>query len=114
MSGSDSRKSKYSLNGKSFYLPSDVKYALPTSEKMFVGNIPTGTKFLGDNLAVGIYWENEWGATDLDLSAINIDGKVGWNSSYNQNNNLFQIQKLTDFWSRNFLFGTKLCLVFNI
>lgn len=88
-------KSKYSLNGKSFYLPSDVKYALPTSEKMFVGNIPTGTKFLGDNLAVGIYWENEWGATDLDLSAINIDGKVGWNSSYNQNNNLLYSGDIT-------------------
>ena len=91
----DFMKSKYSLNGKSFYLPSDVKYALPTSEKMFVGNIPTGTKFLGDNLAVGIYWENEWGATDLDLSAINIDGKVGWNSSYNQNNNLLYSGDIT-------------------
>lgn len=91
----DFMKSKYSLNGKSFYLPSDVKYALPTSEKMFVGNIPTGTKFLGDNLAVGIYWENAWGATDLDLSAINIDGKVGWNSSYNQNNNLLYSGDIT-------------------
>ena len=91
----DFMKSKYSLNGKSFYLPSDVKYALPTSEKMFVGNIPTGTKFLSDNLAVGIYWENEWGATDLDLSAINIDGKVGWNSSYNQNNNLLYSGDIT-------------------
>lgn len=91
----DFMKSKYSLNGKSFYLPSDVKYTLPTSEKMFVGNIPTGTKFLGDNLAVGIYWENEWGATDLDLSAINIDGKVGWNSSYNQNNNLLYSGDIT-------------------
>ena len=91
----DFMKSKYSLNGKSFYLPIDVKYALPTSEKMFVGNIPTGTKFLGDNLAVGIYWENEWGATDLDLSAINIDGKVGWNSSYNQNNNLLYSGDIT-------------------
>lgn len=91
----DFMKSKYSLNGKSFYLPSDVKYALPTSEKMFVGNIPTGTKFLGDNLAVGIYWENAWGATDLDLSAINIDGKVGWNSSYNQNNNLLHSGDIT-------------------
>ncbi len=91
----DFMKSKYSLNDKTFYLPSDVKYALPTSEKMFVGNIPTGTKFLGDKLAVGIYWEDSWGANDLDLSAINIDGKVGWNSSYNQNNNLLYSGDIT-------------------
>ncbi len=77
-------KDKYSLEGKTFYIPKDVDYALPTSEKMFVGNIPTGTRFSGKKMAVGIYWEDAWGASDLDLSGLNIGGKVGWNSSYNQ------------------------------
>jgi hypothetical protein len=77
---------KYPLEGVKIFLPKDITYALPTSEKMFVGNIPTGTTFSGKKLAVGIYWENEWGARDLDLSGQNIGGKVGWNSAYKQGN----------------------------
>lgn len=78
-------KKRYSLEGMKVFLPKDVDYALPTSEKMFVGNIPTGTRFYGKKMAVGIYWENSWGANDLDLSGINIGGKTGWNAEYNQN-----------------------------
>lgn len=78
-------KSKYNFDGKKIYLPKDVEFALPTSEKMFVGNIPTGTRFYADRLAVGIYWEDAWGAYDLDLSGLNIAGKIGWNTAYNQN-----------------------------
>jgi len=79
-------KSKYNFDGKKIYFPQDVEFALPTSEKMFVGNIPTGTRFYADKLAVGIYWENAWGAYDLDLSGLNIAGKIGWNAAYNQGN----------------------------
>ena len=79
-------KSRFDLSGKSFYFPEDVEFGLPTSEKMFVGNIPTGTRFSGEKLAVGIYWEDAWGAYDLDLSALNIGGKTGWNAAYNQEN----------------------------
>jgi hypothetical protein len=77
-------RSRFNLTDKKFFLPFDVEYALPTSEKMFVGNIPTGTKFYGKQLAVGVYWENKWGAHDLDLSGLNIGGKIGWNASYKQ------------------------------
>ncbi|GEN65447.1 hypothetical protein [Chryseobacterium rhizosphaerae] len=77
-------QSKFDLSGKKFYFPENVEFGLPTSEKMFVGNIPTGTRFSGENLAVGIYWENAWGAYDLDLSGLNIAGKTGWNAAYNQ------------------------------
>jgi hypothetical protein len=80
----DYLRKNYSLAGKKIFLPKDIKYGLPTSEKMFVGNIPTGTKFYGQKLAVGIYWKDSWGARDLDLSGLNIGGKVGWNASYNQ------------------------------
>jgi hypothetical protein len=89
-------KSKYDLSDKKFYLPKNVKYALPTSEKMFVGNIPTGTRFYGDKMAVGIYWENSGGAIDLDLSGLNIAGKIGWNSEYNQNDNLYYSGDITN------------------
>lgn len=77
-------KERFDLSETRIFIPKDVEYALPTSEKMFVGNIPTGTQFFGKNLAVGVYWENAWGAHDLDLGAINIEGKVGWNSTYKQ------------------------------
>jgi hypothetical protein len=77
-------RDKLDMDGSKVFLPKDIEYAIPTSEKMFVGNIPTGTRFYGEKLAVGIYWENNWGANDLDLSGLNIGGKVGWNSSYNQ------------------------------
>lgn len=77
-------KERFPLTGVKIFLPEDVEYALPTSEKMYVGNIPTGTRFSGKKLAVGIYWENDWGAHDLDLSGMNINGKVGWNSRYRQ------------------------------
>ncbi|CAA7385774.1 lipocalin/fatty acid-binding family protein [Chryseobacterium fistulae] len=76
-------KSKYNLSGKTFYFPKDVEFGLPTSEKMFVGNIPTGTRFYGERLAIGIYWKDAWGAQDLDISGLNIAGKIGWNEAYN-------------------------------
>lgn len=89
--------SRFDFSGKAFFFPEDVEYALPRSEKMFIGNIPTGSKFYGDTLAVGIYWENSWGARDLDLSGLNIGGKIGWNASYNQNNgHLMYSGDLTD------------------
>lgn len=80
----DFLKSKFDLTEKKFFFPKNVEFGLPTSEKMFVGNIPTGTGFFGDKLAIGVYWEDSWGAHDLDLSGLNIGGKVGWNSAYNQ------------------------------
>lgn len=82
-------KGRFDLTGKKIFIPEDVEYALPTSEKMYVGNIPTGSRFYGDALAVGIYWKNSWGARDLDLSGLNIGGKVGWNSNYKQGGSLY-------------------------
>jgi len=79
-------KGRFDLSDKKVFTPENIKYALPTSEKMYVGNIPTGTRFYGSKLAVGIYWEDSWGARDLDLSGLNIGGKIGWNASYNQQN----------------------------
>ena len=80
-------KERFDLSDKKIFLPKDIKYALPTSEKMFVGNIPTGTRFYGNKLAVGIYWRDDWGARDLDLSGVNVDGKIGWNAGYYDSGN---------------------------
>lgn len=71
-----------SLEGVTVKYPNKIDYALPSSEKMFVGNFPSGTKITSKNLVSGAYWENDWGANDLDLSALSLEGKVGWNSAY--------------------------------
>lgn len=69
------------IKGKTFYMESSVDLALPISQKNFVGNLPFGTAIKRKSLAAGIYWKNAWGARDLDLSAININGdRIGWNA----------------------------------
>lgn len=88
-------KERFNLSGKKIYIPENIIFALPTSEKMFVGNIPTGTKFIGDKLAVGVYWEDDWGARDLDLSGLNLQGKIGWNSEYSQKGELMYSGDIT-------------------
>jgi len=58
-----------------------VDYGLPISRRQTVGNLPFGTKVTSrsNEISSGMYWENDWGATDLDLSTIDMDGKrVGW------------------------------------
>ncbi|MFW5700481.1 MAG: hypothetical protein ACOCWM_02225 [Cyclobacteriaceae bacterium] len=73
------------LNKLKVYLPDDIDYALPTSEKNYVGNVPMGSSFYGETIAVGMYWENAWGARDLDLSGLDLNGnKVGWNARYSK------------------------------
>lgn len=69
---------------KTVYMPDYIDYALPATEKQFIGNIPSNTKIsVPDNLIVGVYWENVGRhRIDLDFSSISMDGKIGWNSSY--------------------------------
>jgi hypothetical protein len=79
----DYAKKRWDMSGVNIFIPEGVEYAVPTSEKMFVGNIPAGTKFHGEKLAIGVYWENSWGARDIDLSCTDINNhKIGWNSRY--------------------------------
>jgi hypothetical protein len=70
------------LQGRKVSYPHNIDYSLPSSEKMFIGNFPAGTKITSLNLVSGVYWENKWGANDLDVSALYMGGKVGWNSAY--------------------------------
>jgi len=57
---------------------------LPSSEKSFIGNYPFGSSVKFEkNAVVGIYWRNEWGTHDFDLSFMNLSGsRVGWNANY--------------------------------
>lgn len=72
------------LEGKKIYIPDTVSYALPRSEKMFMGNIPCGSYVAADrDMVVGIYWEDVDGRrVDLDFSLLGVSGKVGWDGSY--------------------------------
>ena len=65
-------------------LPKNFVLAAPSSEKSFVGNLPYGTEIrLTPHAVVGIYWRNEWGAKDIDLSMTDSIGNlISWNSDY--------------------------------
>ena len=69
--------------------PKDVTLACPSSEKNFVGPYPFGSRFtMNDMNFIGVYWRNEWGTRDFDLSSIDISGeKIGWNTSHKNNDN---------------------------
>lgn len=75
------------LSEKATYVkyPQNMVLACPTSEKNFVGDLPFGTYMdLKDSDSfVGIYWREEWGTRDFDLSVLDLNGnKIGWNSGY--------------------------------
>lgn len=62
--------------------------SLPSSEKSFIGNYPFGTSYkMSNNNYFGVYWRNEWGTRDYDLSFVGFDGRrIGWNTSYYSSN----------------------------
>ena len=69
------------LKGQTILLDADVDYGLPISRKQTVGNLPFGTRVTSrsNEISSGMYWENAWGATDLDLSTIDLKGnRIGW------------------------------------
>lgn len=69
------------LNGKSILLDPRVRYGLPTSRKQTMGHLPFGTTIdvAEGDISSGIYWEDAGGATDLDLSTIDVSGiRTGW------------------------------------
>lgn len=80
--------------GKSFYLPSEITYTVPTSEKMMFSNgIPFGSYLdLGKDAVVGIHWTNVKHKVsnteirvDLDLHINSSTKTYGWNT-YLRNN----------------------------
>ena len=81
---------KARLKDKIIYIPQNIDYKLPSSEKQFIGYIPEGTQLLinkDNNLVITVHWNNvQHSRIDLDLSAV-CDGQlVSWNSTYKLNN----------------------------
>jgi hypothetical protein len=84
---------------KTVYVPEYIDYAIPATEKQFIGNIPANTKIsVKDNLMVGVYWENVKNhRIDLDFSSIDLTGKVGWDSVYKSDDkNILYSGDMTD------------------
>jgi hypothetical protein len=82
------------LKGQTILLDKNVDYGLPVSRKQTVGNLPFGTQVTSDSneISSGMYWENAWGARDLDLSTIDMEGnRTGWGQwgGYGDNNIIF-------------------------
>ena len=72
------------VEGKTIYIPANVHYALPATEKQFTGYLPTGTYVsTPQDMIVGIHWTNtKTKRVDLDLSVIGESGKIGWDADY--------------------------------
>ena len=71
------------VEGKTIYIPSNVYYALPATEKQFTGHFPSGTYVtVPEDMIAGIHWTNTNKRVDLDLSAMDTEGKIGWDSDY--------------------------------
>lgn len=79
------------LEGKNILLDKDVDYGLPISRKQSLGNLPFGTivSIEGKRISAGIFWREGWGANDLDLTTVDLEGnRTGWGSysGYSRNN----------------------------
>jgi hypothetical protein len=86
------------VSEKKIYLPKNITYAVPTSEKDFVGFIPCGSYVTIDSdksALIGVHWENRKDAkndswrgnrVDLDLSMNSLTEKIGWDRSYRNTN----------------------------
>lgn len=68
----------------------NLNIACPTSEKNFIGNLPIGSSFnIVNDALIGIYWREEWGTRDFDLSFTSKTGsKVGWNAAYRRGSDI--------------------------
>lgn len=77
------------FEGKKVFIPKEIEYGLPLSEKQMCGNIPNNTIISTEGtLCVGAYWDKGYNVRDIDLSGISTSGeKYGWNAHYYSDNN---------------------------
>jgi len=75
---------RQNVKGKKIYIPSYICYALPSTEKQFSGNFPSGTYIsVPNDMLIGVHWENvKRNMIDLDLSLMDGFGKFGWDAGY--------------------------------
>lgn len=81
------------LKGKEIYLPENIDYAMPTSEKQFVSNVPYGSYIsvpIKDNMIFGINWYDVVDErVDLDLHLQNNEEHFGWNHNTKSSDVIF-------------------------
>ena len=73
------------VKGKKIYIPDYINYTLPSTEKQFTGNLPSGSYVsVPQDMILGIHWENVGNyQIDLDLSLMSpTTGKLGWDGRY--------------------------------
>lgn len=74
------------IKDKTFYIPENVNYAVPTSEKQFVGEFPEGSyiEIPRENaMVIGVHWYNlDNERVDLDLKMMNLTNSYGWDAQY--------------------------------
>ena len=90
------------VEGKKIFLPENMDYAFPISEKMFVGNIPFySTMKLPQNVVLGIHWFNllaPWRErVDLDLHYVSQSGRhIGWYDYMTSKDSIIHSGDMTD------------------
>ena len=77
------------VEGKKIYLPENLTYAAPISEKKFVGEIPFNSSytFAEKSVVVGVHWfnlDNE--RVDLDLHLNSNKRDIGWQNDFGARN----------------------------
>jgi len=85
------------VGGKTFYIPDNIHYALPSTEKQFIGNLPSNTyATVPNDMIIGVHWTNTNRRIDLDFSMIQQSGKFGWDAGYRQGNDVLFSGDLVD------------------
>lgn len=95
------------VRGKTIYIPNNVSYSAPTSEKQFNGNIPEGSYLeipRENSFVYGVHWTNlpNKERVDLDLKQMNKSQVFGWDANYkNTNSSIIFSGDMTDAPSPN-------------
>lgn len=89
---------KPQVAGKKYYIPAEVEYAMPISEKRFIGGIPFCSSLkLSRNGVLGIHWENLSDArVDLDFHYVSKNYHVGWNTQFDRKKEIIFSGDMTD------------------
>ena len=96
---------KEKVQNKFIYIPENITYMAPTSEKQFNNNIPNGSYLELPNdsdLVYGVHWNNiiksksTTERVDLDLKQMNKNEVFGWDASYKRSDEVLFSGDITD------------------
>lgn len=77
--------------GKTFYIPENVEYVVPVSEKQMLDTLPYGTRINlpkdAEAICIGGHWINQDRRIDLDFHLNSLTLSFGWNSGYRSSEN---------------------------